>query len=352
MWFSYFLFLPECFRTLPFCMPICFPGIVYLMQTCSYPTSIFNRVFDFRGGLRGVHDPTVMKAGTQYPVTASGSVLKVSSGLRTSFNSAYSSLCFQGNSALFGPCIASSGKTFHITGLPGKSNPAYAGLPFLLSVVKMDHYNQTILSDSSSFAQLQIAAKDPSGEQANQVAAILSGEAVFKLDAGQAQVMVSVKPALLKTGPASGQQLDSEVFLYAMGEDLESSQRLAIYSSQVSVTFATGELVCPKGYILSTDSSAAGGETKALGVCTFCKVGTYSINPLAGGQNNTVPACLNCPPSSTCSGGDQVILGPGEWMAGANGMYLLVGCPPGHELINSIGGTFRHDIQVIVESKC
>jgi hypothetical protein len=225
-------------------------------------------------------------------------------------------------------------------------------------VAKEDAYNQTVVSDYSSFVQLQIAgpssewAGGSAVEQQTDPLATLSGGAVFKLQAGQAKMYVAVKPAFIMMKVANSQQLGRlrrEVFLFASGEDRGSSQLLTILSSQVSVTFASGEAVCPKGYILSLDSSA-GISVNALGTCTYCKAGTYSIHPLAGGPNETmIAACLDCPPESTCSGGDQVILGPGKWMAASNGMYILVGCPPGHELINSIGGAFRHDIQVRIE---
>jgi hypothetical protein len=220
----------------------------------------------------------------------------------------------------------------------------YPGLPFRLTVAKEDAYNQTVTSDSSSFVQLQVVLF--AGGQRADNSITVSGESLFKLRGGEASVAISVQPLFKEDVDSAPRQwrLTREVSLFASGIDERSTSLLL---SQVApVTFATGNAVCPPGYILVLDS-LAGSAAGVKGGCAYCQAGTYSLNPLASGSTNqTRPACLNCPPASTCAGGGKVQLGPGEWIVAENGTYKLVKCPAGHQLIDSINGVFSHDFQV------
>ncbi len=256
-------------------------------------------------------------------------------------------ICGEGNSALFGQCLASSGKSLRIFGLPGPGESLYPGLQFQLSVAMDDAYNQTVTSDFSSLIQLQVALT-AGGQQADPSIAV-SGDALFRLHAGQAMVMISIQPPFTEedvTGGHKQWRLAREVLLFASAEGKLSTGRLL--SPVAFVDFAAGNAICPPGYILNLDSledhdSAAG----AKGRCAYCQPGTYSLNPLASGSaNQTRPACLKCLPASTCSGGDNVQLGTGEWFVEETGIYRLVRCPAGHQLIDSINGAFSHDLQV------
>jgi len=107
--------------------------------------------------------------------------------------------------------------------------------------------------------------------------------------------------------------------------------------------FATGFDVCPPGYILALESADSSGARR--GSCTRCGISQYSVSPLAGPTSGS-PSCFNCPPSAECKGGDEITFSRGRWVI-ANGMYMLVGCPRGYQLVNSIGGVFSHDVQVV-----
>mmetsp|Transcript_14218 Transcript_14218/g.30377 ORF Transcript_14218/g.30377 Transcript_14218/m.30377 type:complete len:1807 (+) Transcript_14218:1506-6926(+) len=264
-------------------------------------------------------------------------------------------LCGTGNSALFGQCLASSGRSLRIYNIPESDYPAYAGLPFQLSVAKEDAYNQTVESDSISFLQLQVAIPRTDGGLQPHQEVVVSGDAVFKLQSGKARIEIAVRPEFSVVDPQNGLALLSrQVFFSASGQDLESSQPLS--STAVLAFFAAGKTVCPQGYVLTLDTltesvgrSESNAKAAGAGRCVYCQVGTYSIIPLGVGSaaNGTKPICLNCPPVSTCTGGSNVTLGLGYWVKSdpKSGMFVLESCPAGHQLINSIGGSFNHDVQ-------
>ncbi len=75
--------------------------------------------------------------------------------------------------------------------------------------------------------------------------------------------------------------------------------------------------ICPRGYILALDMPSAYAAPR-LGRCTKCTDGTYSVNPLYGGQvarggEGIVgvaesPKCLACPAGGVCLGEDKVLV--------------------------------------------
>ena len=213
-----------------------------------------------------------------------------------------------------------------------------------------DFYNQTVASADTSFAQLQVARVDPmtGGELGVDSTVSITGDAVFQIQAGMANLSVSIRPAFLFDLKSERAELARHVIVFASGEDPVELRKLS--STGISVAFAIGHSVCPSGYILAPDSPAAlRGNSSAVTTagCVYCRAGTYTLSPLARGSNNgLVPTCFNCLPNSVCAGGDDVQLGLGEWAASQQGMYILERCPPAHQLINSIGGVFNHDVQV------
>lgn len=114
-------------------------------------------------------------------------------------------------------------------------------------------------------------------------------------------------------------------------------------SELLPVDMQQGVDVCPPGYVLMIEKEAA---VNSPAVCTFCKQGTYSIDPLvhAPGASADSPACVNCPLGLDCNGGAEVH--PKEearestWLP-VDGVYHLISCPPGSQLINSTSGTSR-----------
>jgi hypothetical protein len=133
------------------------------------------------------------------------------------------SLCGNNNHALFGSCLASSGKRLEI--LQGTVDPISPGLPFSLSAWKVDFYNQTVTSDSSTF--LKIQSRPSSDGNGPLLAAVVSGDTVFQLDHGCATVLVAVTPYIATIDAGAGfTHLAGEVTIYAEGIDDQSSSIL------------------------------------------------------------------------------------------------------------------------------
>jgi hypothetical protein len=138
-------------------------------------------------------------------------------------------LCGDNNQALFGPCLASTGK--HLEMQLDSTRPIFPGFAFTVSVFKRDFYNQTVISDSSSFLKIYTSpaalSHADSGSKRPSLAAVVSGETVLQLVAGRSKVSVAVQPYVAAIYPASGRTvLAGEVLLYAEGIDDVSSIRL------------------------------------------------------------------------------------------------------------------------------
>jgi hypothetical protein len=133
-------------------------------------------------------------------------------------------LCGDNNRAFFGSCLASTAKRLEIQlNSTEQINP---GLFFQLSVWKVDFYNQTVSSDSSTFLKIQtmrLLYSDIYSTNPLQTA-IVSGEAVFQLVHGRATVSVGVEPYITKIEADSGLiHLAGEAVIFAAGLDAESS---------------------------------------------------------------------------------------------------------------------------------
>ena len=120
---------------------------------------------------------------------------------------------------------------------------------------------------------------------------------------------------------------------------MESATGSKMKSGLVSVQMQQGGGVCPPGYILALNQE---GEVNGSAVCSLCRSGTYSVSPLAPGSLTASPACLSCPAGGDCSRGGADIrfsLRPREVWRAVDGVYILVSCPAGFQLINSTAGT-------------
>jgi predicted outer membrane repeat protein len=243
-------------------------------------------------------------------------------------------ICGPGNRAMYGPCIASDGKTLQSSYTPAL---AYPGLPISILVTKKDAYDQTIVSDSASV--IQVFPSAPANPDFGVVR--VTGNTIARFAGGLATISLAIGPIFASIDFYRGTTaLQFEPRLYLSGPDSQTG--LAIQSDPFRVGIQSGRLVCPGGYVLDIDIPGGPAE------CTFCKAGTYSINPLApqSGSASSAPACLNCPSGGDCSAGaDIVTFAVGTWVA-TDQMYLLVGCPPGHQLVNtSADGRFSHALQ-------
>ena len=251
----------------------------------------------------------------------------------TLHSNVFQSFCGRNNTALYGPCISSDFKRLVVV---REEKPVFAGLPFNLTVIKLDSYNQQIKSDSSSVLYAQVFGG--SGLD-NGVSPKLSGYRFAKLDDGSSAFALSISPIFSFVDSAyQVARIQSKVQIIIQGSDVQSG--VLMTSSIIPISFQEGTFVCPPGYILSVDRQDGINST---GTCTYCQTGTYSINPLASSTLfvSTTPTCIDCPAGGDCNrGGAAVFFSIGTWVA-ARGVYHLVNCPPGYELINSTSGNAR-----------
>ena len=247
--------------------------------------------------------------------------------------------CGAGNQAAYGDCIASSYKRLKVTASDSQDPQVYPGLSFPLLVQKLDAYNQTVLTDSTSVLQVYTPF---SGHLA------ILGQVIVRMQGGRAAFDVALKPAFIRVdGGLHIADLAQTPVLYFEGTDtFNSDSDNTMKSDNIVIRVPSGDKVCPVGYILKLDSPV--GSTRS-GTCAFCSEGTYSIFPLLGGSNSTNPACAPCPlqalQNGDCArGGSIVHFTLGRWEI-SSGMYRLVGCPAGYRMVNSVDGVFSYQIQ-------
>jgi hypothetical protein len=247
------------------------------------------------------------------------------------------SLCKEGNMAMYGNCLASAFKWLDVE---NQASMVFSGLQFLVVVFKRDAYNQTILTDSSSILQAA-AALDVEYRQDPYVG--LSGTFILSLESGRAEFSMVVKPSFTLVDSVNSLTVfKTEPAIYFKGLDSETAKHMQSYILPLSLK--KGSSVCPPGFILVVDQQRPGSNQTALqGGCTMCSSGTYSVGPLYG-LTTGEPSCLNCLASATCRGGFDITFSLGNWII-SGGMYKLVGCPAGHQLVNSVAGVFSHDVQ-------
>ena len=237
-----------------------------------------------------------------------------------------SNMCSHQNFAVYGSCLASAFKYFDVQFVPTQSSPVYPGLSFNIVVLKKDAYNQTIKTDSSSLVQVfpildASLASDPSLS--------ISGKTIVRMDLGVANFTISIEPLFVVVDSTNeNTQLNHLPSIYFAGQDSQTSNQLKMRSFEVHPVLAEGSHICPRGYVLSLTKSSL----PAPGICKLCKSGTYSLNPLIGLYVDN-PSCLACPLGGECKGGDEITFYTGEWKV-SNGIFLLIGCPVGYQLIN------------------
>ncbi len=233
-----------------------------------------------------------------------------------------------GNTALYGPCVASHYKSLKLYGTPSANSPAFPGIEFDFFAEKKDAYNQRIVTDSSSF--LEATTSPDSMHDDHSV--LISGTTVVKLSFGVASFSVVLHPAFSSVDFASESTvLQRKPSLFVKGFDTLSYVLVTMVSSRVDIIVANGSAVCPPGYVLVLDDSFHGS-------CSKCAPGTYSLNPLSA------TSCFVCPPTAQCSGGNNVNFSVGVWVE-SGGFYRLIDCPRGYQLLNSINSMFNHDVQ-------
>eukprot|EP00292_Cryptomonas_paramecium_P002636 CAMPEP_0113722472 /NCGR_PEP_ID=MMETSP0038_2-20120614/37772_1 /TAXON_ID=2898 /ORGANISM="Cryptomonas paramecium" /LENGTH=2376 /DNA_ID=CAMNT_0000651725 /DNA_START=109 /DNA_END=7236 /DNA_ORIENTATION=+ /assembly_acc=CAM_ASM_000170 len=267
-----------------------------------------------------------------------GSVNQSNSAASTSLLN--SAICGPRNTANFGPCLASSYTSLFFTDLPSK---IYPGISFKVVLFKKDAYNQTITTDSASLVQTVAVVYSSKGQVGIDGSVSITGEFIGILSGGRTVLNMAVKPTYQLVDTHQGlTTLKGSVLLLVYGTDVDTN--IQMKTKAVVPNFASGFDVCPRGYILNLESTNGGGQ---MGFCTQCGVQQYSVSPLAG-PTAGVPSCFNCLPLAVCNGGDEITFKKGTWTI-ANGMYMLIGCPRGYQLVNSIGGQFSHDVQECIQ---
>lgn len=112
------------------------------------------------------------------------------------------SMCGERNSAVYGACIASTYKGLRVV---PQASPVYPGVPFPVTVLKTDAYNQTVLTDSSSVLQVYAVGADAQGAGApgeSERLAIL-GPTIVRMQRGAAEFQIAVKPAFALVSAAA-----------------------------------------------------------------------------------------------------------------------------------------------------
>ncbi len=250
-------------------------------------------------------------------------------------------ICGSGNNAVYGECIASDFKKIE-TILPDESGTVYPGLQFTIYAEKKDAYGQTITSDSASIIQAFQSAQQISSDL---IPTKVAGNSIVRMNSGQAIFNLALSPIFAFVDFHLGVTiLQYEPNLFISGIDSQTS--LMMQTEDFSIRSHEGNSVCPKGYILDFDIL---GSKNGSASCSFCKAGTYSVNPLAppsGSLVSAAPSCLNCPIGGDCSlGGHTVTFNVGDWRA-SDQMYVLINCPHGYQLINATDdGKFSHGLQ-------
>ena len=252
----------------------------------------------------------------------------------------WKTICTQ-NAAAYGPCVASTYKWLQVASAPNRTHRAFPGLAFPFSVLKVDAYNQTIVTDSSSTIQIFSTI----GKSSIPTVSIL-GATVALLSEGQADFLLAVKPDFFEVEPC----FDSELFTTKPGvfaQGVDSITDIVMRTNDQDIPMSNCSMICPPGYILQLDRPGSAGRA---GSCVLCAAGTYSLDPLAGtSENPRTPVCLKCPAGGDCvEGGSAVSFESGNWTV-SDGMYILLDCPLGYQLINSTTytsyGIFSHDEQ-------
>ena len=264
-------------------------------------------------------------------------------------------ICAAGNAALYGSCLASDYKLLEISSSVPDNKPVFPGLPFPIAVIKKDFYGQVIASDDSSLIRVFVSSESSSpaatgtgtNTSSSLASAALEGPIAAAMNGGHASFSIAINPVFSKVSGRKGLAvLQSQPRIYFQGFDGELNQ--VMKSSVYPVSITSGKEVCPSGYVLQLSQDSAIGGT---GSCRFCGPGTYSIEPLATapGSLSDTPSCIDCPAGGICEkGGMDIRFSVGTW-AVRNGMYVLLHCPAGYQLVNSTSGTssgvFSHSQQ-------
>ena len=200
------------------------------------------------------------------------------------------------NHARYGALLASSFKRLALHGVPSPETLAFAGVAFTVRVLKTDHYNQTIASDSRSLMQAQTSL---GGARSVDSSVQLQGITVSAVQSGTATFEFAVKPTFILDAVLGTTSLLRVAMVYFEGADDEVGGQML--SAVVEIPLSQNGSVCPQGYVLSLSGDME--SASRAGQCSLCPVETYSLHPLVGASSTADPACRRCPTGTTCLSG-------------------------------------------------
>jgi serine/threonine protein kinase len=245
-------------------------------------------------------------------------------------------LCYQNNSAGYGPCMASECKAINLIFNSSELIKRWAGVSIKLAVMKLDAYQQIILTDNSIVEMLPSSSDVTALEDQKSLFSFIGGS-IFRFVEGNAFLEVVIKPTFAPISSESSDvaRIQSKPIFFV--QSLDAQTGAIMKSNVVFIKLEEAESVCPQGYILDLDS-------KNSGACKSCQRETYRVNPLVFRQNSSQGSCLMCPAGAlcpdgscvfyhslsnrTCPGGYRIV---GDWVVDNISQQLtLRGCPAGY----------------------
>jgi hypothetical protein len=288
-----------------------------------------NLALGYGGGVLFVKETLILANGTscsgnRAPAGGGGVLLTQGSALPSS--AAIADMCRHNNSAGYGPCFASECKSLNLT--YDSSGSFWAGLPFKISFTKLDAYQQIILTDSTTIAQIMSSESEKSAVEDPSANFSLVGSSISRFSQGMASVEIAVRPIFVEINADKNVAfIKAQPHIFVQSPDMQTG--LIMKSNIISIKLEESGNVCPQGYILDLDLQSTGLSLPTSGSCKLCKIGTYSLDPLLGPKNE-IPACFVCPTGATCLDGGNIRTALGNWSP-VNGILHLIHCPEGIE---------------------
>jgi predicted outer membrane repeat protein len=236
-------------------------------------------------------------------------------------------MCNQSNYAQYGPCMASECKSVSLAYNYSENLSSWAGLPIKLAVVKLDAYQQIILTDNS-FVQVLSSTTDQDAVEGLKSQFSFVGSSVSQCVRGYTLFEVAIKPMFVELNADQDRaRIQTQPYIYVQSPDSQTGA--VMQSNTLSIDLEEGGNVCPQGYVLDLDLQSELSLPTA-GTCKICKQGTYSLIPLAG-PTKSIPGCFPCPVGAECLKDGKIRTKMGNWTQ-VHGMLNLIHCPGGHTL--------------------
>jgi serine/threonine protein kinase len=266
---------------------------------------------------------------------AGGGGLLLSEGSAIPSVEVFASSCNLGNTAMYGPCMASECKSLRLIYNYSDLYTSWAGLPFKFSVAKLDAYHQRIVIDRLFVQILPSTSSLKAQEDLNSSFSFI-GSSISQSFQGYVSFEVAIKPRFIEIRPVDGvARVLAQPYIFVESHDLQTGATMK--SEILPLKLQEGSSVCPPGYVLDLDYTN-------LGVCKVCQRETYSVYPLSSDQGS--PSCLKCPAGALCSDGSCVFYHSlinricpdgsrivGDWeVDNASKRFTLRGCPPGYSV--------------------